>query len=196
MRSLILPGLWGVALVMMVVLAVVAVGQLAGLPLGGRLRVLADGYAICSLGSAAQRGDSRAVERVLTKRPDLVNAADYSGSTALHEAVQGGRTGVVRTLLRHEADVNARDYLGQAPLHSAARTGALAAARMLIEARADINARDKAGRTPLDIAECSGRALLSRDLLRHGAVHGTRRAEGFGIRPIHTEQRRGSRRHS
>ena len=80
----------------------------------------------------------------------------YSGSTALHLAVDNGRRAVVTALLEASADPNVEDDdNGNTPLHLAVvkvGTTATAVATALLDAGADPNARNHRGRSPLDVA--------------------------------------------
>ena len=48
-----------------------------------------------------------------------INLQDHQGRTALHCAIDTGKTAMVRLLLKHKADVNLRDVNGLTPLHVA-----------------------------------------------------------------------------
>ena len=56
---------------------------------------------------------------LLQQDASLVNAADYSSDTPLHNAARGDNSDVVKTLLHHGADVDARGQLGRTALHAA-----------------------------------------------------------------------------
>ena len=52
-----------------------------------------------------------------------MNAKDYAGWTALHEACNHGYLEIVRTLIEHGADVSVKGLDGDTPLHDAAVNG-------------------------------------------------------------------------
>lgn len=152
MREMVLPCLWATALAMLLITAVLIVSQSTVLGLDQGLRALIDGPLADDLRCAAMQGDADAIDRILSRRPDLVDSRDGEGWTPLHEAARAGNTGAVRALLRRGACIDARNNAGHTPLHLAARAGEQAAAKVLIAGGADTSARDKAGCTPADVA--------------------------------------------
>jgi hypothetical protein len=72
--------------------------------------------------------------------------------TALHLAVETGRSEIVDLLLAHGADLNARDHLGRAPLFLAVATRRPKIARVLMDAGADATILDQDGTSMLYVA--------------------------------------------
>jgi ankyrin repeat protein len=60
-----------------------------------------------------------AIVRDLLKKGANVNAKNFVGITALHDAANNGHKEVAELLLTHGANVNAEDALGNTPLHNA-----------------------------------------------------------------------------
>jgi len=58
---------------------------------------------------AAGRGDVEGVRAALEQHPELANARDDEGATALHYAALGGHRAVAELLVSRGTDVNARD---------------------------------------------------------------------------------------
>ena len=79
---------------------------------------------------AASRGDVEKVKKILSQKPDLVNARDSNGATPLHMAANPLSKGLIRAfgnypetvslLLQSGAEVNAKNNDGDTPLHDAA----------------------------------------------------------------------------
>ncbi|XP_052760434.1 E3 ubiquitin-protein ligase MIB2-like isoform X2 [Mya arenaria] len=99
---------------------------------------------------AAMKDDEMAVERILTKAPELKNARKSTdGYTALHIAAINDNTAVIKTLVRMKCDVDARNINKYTPLHLSCHQGHLEASQVLIEASANVNVQDDDGDTPL-----------------------------------------------
>lgn len=123
---------------------------------------------------AAKAGNVEKLRLLLDADPNVINARDTDGSTALHCATWKGHQAVVDHLLRAGADVNLHsnnEHWGTTPLHAAAHANQAAIARVLIENGADVNARDRAGRTPLDHTEFH-KAKAAAKLLRGAGARG------------------------
>ena len=115
------------------------------------------------LGTAAQRGDTQQVKKLVSKGadPNFRNAA--SGVTPLGVASERGHVDVVKVLLKARADVEAQTLEGFRPLHIAAQFGQEAVVRELIGARADVHSR-----CPLQArARAIRRAMIRRAILRN-----------------------------
>ena len=126
---------------------------------------------------AAQVGNIEAVKQHLADGAD-VNAKDFAGATALHNAVRvkvgettaankdvAAQKEIIELLIAAGADVNAKDFAGATALHNAVRVkvGETTAANkdvaaqkeiieLLIAAGADVNAKNEDGMTPLHCA--------------------------------------------
>jgi ankyrin repeat protein len=79
---------------------------------------------------AAGQGDVEKVKKILSQKPDLVNARDSNGATPLHMAANPLSKGLNRAfgnyletiflLVRSGAEINAKNKDGETPLHDAA----------------------------------------------------------------------------
>lgn len=72
---------------------------------------------------AAQEGDAKKLEKIITADKSQVSLQDENGWQPLHEGARGGHEEVVKLLLRHGADMNARtnEGVGGTPLWLAER---------------------------------------------------------------------------
>ncbi|XP_066519734.1 cyclin-dependent kinase 4 inhibitor D [Hoplias malabaricus] len=117
--------------------------------------VLSEKEAGRSLSSAAARGDTAEVRRVLQDgrvHPDTVNEF---GNTAL-QVMMMGNTNVACLLLESGANPNIQDRFGITPAHDAARTGFLETLRALVDYGADVNIPDQSGVLPIHLAIRAG----------------------------------------
>lgn len=57
----------------------------------------------------AEKGSVEEVRSILESHPELINANDESGATALHYAAFGGHRTVVEVLVQHGANINTHD---------------------------------------------------------------------------------------
>jgi ankyrin repeat protein len=96
------------------------------------------------------------IAKELLRNGAEVNARDYQGRTALHQAVIGQSKNVVLELLKNGADITARDNEGRTALHLAAATRRLEILKLLLEEGADVNVHDNEGKTPLQLAATDG----------------------------------------
>lgn len=69
---------------------------------------------------AAAEGVADSVSRMLEQTPDLLDARDAEGRTALWLACRAGQEQVVRLLVKRGSDVDASDRGGSTPLHAVA----------------------------------------------------------------------------
>lgn len=117
-------------------------------------------------------GDNSSLFRpsqVLTVLEDL-HEVDESGWSALHSACAQGNIDVVRELLALKAKVEERTHHGQTALHLAVHSGSLDCVSELLKYDVSINAatfHEKA--TALHMACTEGYALITQELVRHGA---------------------------
>lgn len=152
-------------------------------------------------------GDVDGLRGLLDEYPDLSEATDEHGGTALHRAALQGRLQAVRLLLRRGADANARETMfGFTPLHLAscrtyrpvvaalhpeldrcdfgedeAREAAVAEA--LLDGGAEFDVRAGFSRTALHMAAVAGRAELTDVLLQSGASVGV--SDDLGFTALH-----------
>jgi len=123
---------------------------------------------VISLHSAAGRGDTEDIEKLLALGAD-VDGREGNGSTALHWAVWAGHTDASRLLLERGARAGAQDDGGTTSLHLAAFRGDKEAMELLLAHGADPNAKDKGGITPLHDAVEQGHKDATLLLLNRGA---------------------------
>ena len=83
--------------------------------------------------------------------PDLINATDESGHTALHLACDQGHMGVAAWLCGHGADVNVQNCDGQTALHMACVCEHKMVVQVLMRKGASIEVVDNDGKTPLEL---------------------------------------------
>lgn len=126
---------------------------------------------------------------LLRTRPELVNAVDADGWTALFFFVMADDRRAIDILVELGADVNHVDYEGWTALMEAARSGLLEAVDALIQHQADINAANPLGWTALHQALLNHRWDVAKLLLLAGA---DRNAESCShVRPWHYANLRG-----
>ena len=133
---------------------------------------------------AADIGNLDIVRALLAYKPTYgnhlgevdVNAADATGSTPLHYAVEEGHEAVVRELFTRE-DINinatAEHKDNKTPLHIAAEKGGLGIVQALLNSRhmIDVNARDRLGRTALHYAAVGESEEVVEELLSYCKLH-------------------------
>ncbi len=107
------------------------------------------------------------------------NAADATGTTALHLAVRAGNGETVRKLLASGANARAANRYGVTPLQLAAVNGDAAIAKQLLASGADPNAVLPEGETVLMTAARTGVPDVLRILIEAGAnVHAAEKLYG------------------
>ena len=89
--------------------------------------------------SAARNGDHQTVLAQLSVNPALARAANDTGDTALHQAIEGNQLEVVNTLLEWGADPDAKRANGIRPINCALRRNNMALAETLLERGAAYN---------------------------------------------------------
>jgi len=97
----------------------------------------------------ARVGDVEQIKMIYKTAPEVVDATDERGFTALHVAAANRQLGAAQTLIGLRAKVNVKAENGQTPLHAAARNSDTTMATLLITNRALVDARDNLGQTPL-----------------------------------------------
>lgn len=116
---------------------------------------------------AAERGDTRAVGRLLERGAD-VNVRDGSGATPLMAAARQNRLEVARRLIEAGANVDAQDDAGQNAYLIVAAEGYLEFLQLLIQNGVDLSITDNEGGTGLIHAADAGRVDIIRVLLDAG----------------------------
>lgn len=124
---------------------------------------------LSALCRAAETGDVSAMRRELSAHPELLDASDLVGATALHSAAWGGHRAAVELLLRCGANANLADCTGTTPLHLAVAGGQADIVREILDKGADPNAAESSGITPLEIADHKANTRIIRLLIEHGA---------------------------
>jgi ankyrin repeat protein len=128
------------------------------------------------LNMAAAASNSEATRMLIEAGAD-VNQKTSDGATALHYAIQGGKTredkviiDVVRVFLDVGANVNEQtESEGLTPLMLAADYGKTGVVKVLMDRGADINAKDRNGRTALMAAQDNGHQDIVNLLKEAGA---------------------------
>jgi uncharacterized protein len=120
--------------------------------------------------TAAWRGDTAEVQRLVGQDPGLLDARDPSGRTPLMLASQEGHVRVVQWLVDHGAALDERDRHKYTALWYACLGGHTAVAELLIEKGADPILGDEEGSTPLALAASAGHLEVVRLLLGHAAT--------------------------
>jgi uncharacterized protein len=134
-----------------------------------------------SLVQAAERGDTEAVQTLLSRGVDP-NQKDSSGLTAIIVSARRGAVAAVEILLRHGADPNLRGGVnGWTPLMHAVHTNQLGAARALLDGGAQVDGRRPSGETALMMAAGHGYTALVELLLDRGANPRAETADGFNV---------------
>lgn len=98
--------------------------------------------AAAALLHAAQQGDVPACEEALRYWPEILEACDSFGRTALILAAREGHYDVCDLLLAIHADVEATDLDNRTPLSYAARGKHTETIRLLLDHGADVEATD------------------------------------------------------
>jgi ankyrin repeat protein len=154
-----------------------------------------------ALVTAIGKGDTKAIERLITKGYDV--NADTGGEQNMltwafwypyhgrnrhtedhraritREEKEDKILEIVTILVGHGADVNRRDPQGDTPLNRAASNGYIRVVKKLLESGADMNMSGKHGWTPLLCAVESGNLELVKLLLKEGADPNLTNDEGW-----------------
>lgn len=124
-------------------------------------------------GAAVSKGEMEIVERMVNKRPDLVNARITLPSvmTPLQLAIVNGQAKAAGFLLEHGAAASSQDWKGNTPLHEAARlpVGAREFLTLLLDRGAKLEAVNNERSTPLQVALMRGTTEAVEFLLEKGA---------------------------
>jgi ankyrin repeat protein len=118
-------------------------------------------------------GGHTAAAEWLLQQGVAVNAANNSGSTALHSAIESSEcadAAMIELLLANGADVHKCNSTGEAALDTAAAHGSVQCAKALITAGADVNHVSPRGLYTLHKAVIKNHAAVAQLLLEHGAT--------------------------
>lgn len=107
--------------------------------------------AYVDLWSAARRGNTDDIARMLKRGTDVNARQGGRGSTALNTAAVYGRTVVVKLLLDNGADVSLANADGNTALHIAAYFAYTDLVQLLLRNGATVDVKNKRGETPLEI---------------------------------------------
>jgi hypothetical protein len=140
-------------------------------------------YFVTDIVDAARRGDYHAVHRLIADEPELIDATDDSGYTALHWAGIRGHWRIFRELVEAGAPVDAIGDDGGTPLHWASHHDRADMVELLLDAGADVTVRNRWGRTPLHVTARRGCPDVARLLLDRGADPAAVTNEGWT--PLH-----------
>ncbi|HEX2804166.1 MAG TPA: ankyrin repeat domain-containing protein [Sphingomicrobium sp.] len=146
-----------------VVVAVAAVA--AALPANAQLAVNSGEQFV----TAIAEGDGGQALKLLQDRPNLVNARDPKGRTALVAAIKNRDRQWIGHLLQKGADPDLPGENGETPLLAAARVGLADAVGWLISVGAKVNEGNRMGETPLIVAVQRRQVQIVRMLLEAGA---------------------------
>ncbi|CAJ1433142.1 unnamed protein product, partial [Effrenium voratum] len=117
---------------------------------------------------AARVGDRKSAD-ILCDSGAGLDAADFTGGSALHWAAANGHDELVADLLRRGAQPSA-DVSGASPLHDAAWGGHTGAVKALLHGGLAVDAVDAKGRTALHAAALLSQDKVAKLLLQHGAT--------------------------
>lgn len=128
------------------------------------------GSAHGKLSLAISDNDSLKVEKLLHKKPSIVNTPlNKTGTSALIKAVSLNRAGIVSLLLESpHIEVNKQTKSGETALIKAAKFGHFDLVKKLIGAGSKVDLEDRLGRNCLDFAMLYGRFQECRFLMARG----------------------------
>ncbi|KAJ5882525.1 ankyrin [Penicillium soppii] len=144
---------------------------------------IADEHADLPLHFAVSRGYPTAVEQILERKPDLIEAKGHMGRTALSLALFQDQLNIVDSLLEKGADIAVLDDEDNNSLHAAAWGGHLNAAEEILKKKPDlINEKGNGGRTALSFALFRGHLDVFDFLFDKGAEI---TVDEEGVTPFH-----------
>ena len=113
-------------------------------------------------------GELETVKKLVSERPELINAQDEYGVSALHNVMCEEQIETISFLIANGANMNIKNNQGISPLHLVCYKEN---AELLIEAGADINQLDNQGNSPLHIqaSNGAGREEIIKYLIAKGA---------------------------
>ena len=132
---------------------------------------------------AIKKRDGGKATEVLEGHPNVIDARDDRGDTALIIAISRGDEDYTAFLLNKGADPNIAGHAGDTPLITAARAGFQLGVEWLIGQGARVDGTNKMGETPLIVAVQQRQAPIVRVLLAAGAnPDKTDNAAGYSAR--------------
>tara|TARA_B100000809_G_C14902930_1_gene446920 strand:- start:147 stop:680 length:534 start_codon:yes stop_codon:yes gene_type:complete len=113
-------------------------------------------------------GELETVKKLVSERPEFINAQDEYGVSALHNVMCEEQIETISFLIANGANMNIKNNQGISPLHLVCYKEN---AELLIEAGADINQLDNQGNSPLHIqaSNGAGREEIIKYLIAKGA---------------------------
>ncbi len=132
---------------------------------------------------AAAEGAADSVGRMVDKAPDLLDARDAEGRTALWVACRHGQEAVARLLVERGADANAADRGGSTPLHAVALFDRAAIVAPLLEEAPSDGPTAIGLVAPLVPNADKRRGAIAAFLLAHGARANA--VNSLGFTPLH-----------
>ncbi|XP_064622749.1 uncharacterized protein LOC135484949 isoform X3 [Lineus longissimus] len=118
---------------------------------------------------ASKIGDLRRVIVLVNHKPELIDAKDERGSSALHLAAAFGHIELVKWLAINCADLNAETPTGYTPVHVAALNGHTQCVMTLSAMGATVDPESIDKQTPLHLASMSGRLETCKWLVSNDA---------------------------
>lgn len=118
--------------------------------------------------AAARANDGASVRSMIAEGADA-NAADATGTTALHWAVYHDDAELVQLLIGGGADVSATNAFGATPLAEAAVTGNVDVIERLLNAGADVESPNAEGQTALMVVARTENTRAAALLIERGA---------------------------
>ena len=94
---------------------------------------------------AAESGDTKKVQELLTAHPDGVDIEDEEGETSLMEAAEEGHLEIIELLLKGGAHINHQDHAGETALMEAAQESKLECVKLLLRKGAALGILDADG---------------------------------------------------
>jgi uncharacterized protein len=129
----------------------------------------AGGYDGSQFVKAIQDGKTDDAVKLFNAQPNLVNARDFNGVTALLAAINNRDDQWTGYLLQQGADPNLAGPKGETPLMAAARLGLADIAGWLLEMGAKVDGENKMGETPLIVAVQNRQVAIVQALIDAGA---------------------------
>jgi ankyrin repeat protein len=129
----------------------------------------AGGYEADQFVAAIRKGDAATALKLLEERPNLVNARDLNGNTALMVAMENRDIEWVGHLLRQGANTNQTSKSGETPLILASKLGMQDVVTWLLGLGARVDETNRSGETALIVAVRERQVPIVKLLLNAGA---------------------------
>lgn len=119
--------------------------------------------------NAVRDRDGAKAQELIQAHPNLIDAKDEKGETALIVALSRGDEEYTSYLLTKGADPNASGKAGETPLIAASRIGYEEGVEWLLSSGAKVDMANRMGETPLIVAVQQRRTAVVKVLLSSGA---------------------------